>query len=109
MSLTSPGFSILPRSLNLAHNGLVEVISLDVAPPRHLHPPLPLPCYVHFSGIQAIPEKTIVYYEKAIKGELSYGSISDLSGIQAKKLFVWLPSPGSSRTPSLIEFQVGFL
>nr|CAD1828138.1 unnamed protein product [Ananas comosus var. bracteatus] len=87
-------FPILPRSLNLAHNGLVEVISLDVAPPRHLRPPLPLPCYVHFFGIQAIPEKTIVYDEKAIKWKLSYGSISDLSGIQVKKLFVWLPVTG---------------
>nr|CAD1840369.1 unnamed protein product [Ananas comosus var. bracteatus] len=52
---------------------------------------LEAPCYVQFSNL--------VYYEKTIKGKLSYGAISDLSGIQVKKLFVWLPVTGSSPTP----------
>ncbi|OAY64071.1 hypothetical protein ACMD2_10958 [Ananas comosus] len=64
---------------------------------------LEAPCYVQFSDL--------VYYEKTIKGKLSYGAISDLSGIQAKKLFVWLSVTGIVAHPDSrsIEFQVGFI
>ncbi|CAI9268581.1 unnamed protein product [Lactuca saligna] len=37
------------------------------------------PCYVKF-------EDQTVYYSKNIEGKLSYGSVSDVSGIQAKEL-----------------------
>lgn len=53
----------------------------------------------------------LVYYSKKIKGKLSYGAISDLDGIQAKKLFVWVSVTGIEMDPSSdqIEFHVGFL
>nr|CAD1840370.1 unnamed protein product [Ananas comosus var. bracteatus] len=48
---------------------------------------------------------------KTIKGKLSYGAISDLSGIQAKKFFIWVPVTGIVAHPDSrsIEFQVGFI
>ena len=63
---------------------------------------LKTPCYVHFDDV--------VYYDKVIKGKLSYGSVHDVSGIQAKKLFVWLPVTGievSKADDSMISFFVG--
>ncbi|XP_072989330.1 uncharacterized protein [Typha latifolia] len=61
------------------------------------------PCYVQFSHL--------VYYEKVVKGKLSYGAISNLSGIQAKKLFLWVSISGIVAHPDAgtIEFQVGFI
>ncbi|KAJ0982728.1 hypothetical protein J5N97_010983 [Dioscorea zingiberensis] len=61
------------------------------------------PCYVKFTDL--------VYYEKTIKGKLEFGQISDLSGIQVKKLFAWLPITGIVAPPNKgnVEFQVGFL
>lgn len=60
-------------------------------------------CYVHFDDL--------VYYEKKITGKLSYGAISDLTGIQAKKLFIWVSVTGIEMDPGSdeIEFHVGFL
>ncbi|XP_043691765.1 uncharacterized protein LOC122642380 [Telopea speciosissima] len=60
-------------------------------------------CYVQFDEL--------VYYDKKITGKLSYGAVSDVSGIQAKKLFVWVPVTGIKAVPNsdLIEFYVGFL
>ncbi|KAF6149371.1 hypothetical protein GIB67_016909 [Kingdonia uniflora] len=40
------------------------------------------PCYIHFDYL--------VYYDRKITGILKYGSISDLKGIEVRKLFVWL-------------------
>lgn len=54
----------------------------------------------------------LVYYAEKITGKLSIGSITDIGGIQVKRLFLWLnvdeirvdlPSSGS------IYFQVGFI
>ncbi|KAJ7980553.1 Protein of unknown function, DUF538 [Quillaja saponaria] len=62
------------------------------------------PCYVKFDYL--------VYYEKTITGKLSYGSITDLKGIQVQRLFLWfdvdeirvdLPPSGH------IYFQVGII
>ena len=60
-------------------------------------------CYVQFDRL--------VYYDKTIKGKLSYGKVSDVSGIQAKKLFLWVSVTGIVVHPDrdTIEFQVGFL
>ncbi|KAI9075795.1 hypothetical protein K1719_042281 [Acacia pycnantha] len=44
------------------------------------------PCYVQFDRL--------VYYDTVITGKLTYGSVSDVSGIQAQKLFLWLPVTG---------------
>ncbi|XP_058731691.1 uncharacterized protein LOC131603410 [Vicia villosa] len=61
-------------------------------------------CYIQFDYL--------VYYEKKITGKLSYGSISDLKGIQVQRLFIWfnvdeirvdLPPSDS------IYFQVGII
>ena len=63
---------------------------------------LKTPCYVHFDDV--------VYYDKVIKGKMSYGSVHDVSGIQAKKLFVWLPVTGievSKADDGMISFFVG--
>uniref|UniRef100_A0A6N2M7J8 DUF538 domain-containing protein n=1 Tax=Salix viminalis TaxID=40686 RepID=A0A6N2M7J8_SALVM len=59
-------------------------------------------CYVHFDDV--------VYYDKVIKGKMSYGSVHDVSGIQAKKLFVWLPVTGievSKADDGMVSFFVG--
>ncbi|KAJ8770128.1 hypothetical protein K2173_011223 [Erythroxylum novogranatense] len=62
------------------------------------------PCYVQFDYL--------VYYYKQITGRLSYGSITDLKGIQVRRLFLWfdvdeikvdLPPSGS------IYFKVGIV
>lgn len=62
------------------------------------------PCYIEFDYL--------VYYEKTITGKLSYGSITNLKGIQVKRFFIWfdvdeirvdLPPSDS------IYFQVGFI
>ncbi|XP_062214922.1 uncharacterized protein LOC133915682 [Phragmites australis] len=61
-------------------------------------------CYVHFGY-------HLVYYDKTIKGTLSYGAMSDLSGVQAKKLFIWVSVTGMVAHPKqgTIEFQAGFV
>ncbi|KAF8398546.1 hypothetical protein HHK36_017476 [Tetracentron sinense] len=61
------------------------------------------PCYVQFDEL--------VYYDKKINGKMRYGVVSDVSGIQAKKLFVWVPVTGMEvdSDSGLIEFHVGFL
>ncbi|CAN6555919.1 unnamed protein product [Malus baccata var. baccata] len=61
------------------------------------------PCYVHFDQL--------VYYNKHIKGKLSYGAVSDVSGIQAKKLFIWVSVTGIHRDKGSdsVEFYVGAL
>ncbi|CAN1178959.1 hypothetical protein LINPERPRIM_LOCUS36918 [Linum perenne] len=60
-------------------------------------------CYVHFGD-------HLVYYDKKIGGKLSYGSVNDVSGIQAKKGFLWLPVTSIEVTKngdSTIQFFVG--
>ncbi|OVA20687.1 Protein of unknown function DUF538 [Macleaya cordata] len=78
------------KSYSLSDNGDFEV-ELD------------RPCYVHFDNL--------VYYDKKISGKLKYGVISDVSGIQAKKLFVWVTVTGIEVDSDsyFIEFHVGFL
>ncbi|KAF4366031.1 hypothetical protein G4B88_031400 [Cannabis sativa] len=62
------------------------------------------PCYIEFDYL--------VYYDKTIKGKLSYGSITELEGIQVRRFFLWL-SVDEIRVdlpPSdSIYFQVGFI
>ncbi|GJM96261.1 hypothetical protein PR202_ga13080 [Eleusine coracana subsp. coracana] len=61
-------------------------------------------CYVHFGS-------NLVYYDKTITGTLSYGAISSLTGVQAKKLFLWVSVTGMVAHPKqgTIEFQAGFV
>jgi len=67
---------------------------------------------VHLSDTCYIQFDYLVYYEKTITGKLSYGSISDLKGIQVQRVFIWfnvdeirvdLPPSNS------IYFQVGII
>ncbi|XVE74757.1 hypothetical protein DITRI_Ditri12bG0043500 [Diplodiscus trichospermus] len=60
-------------------------------------------CYVQFDQL--------VYYEKTIRGKLSYGAVHDVSGIQAKKLFLWLPVTGIEvdEKSDMVQFFVGAL
>ncbi|KAJ0982772.1 hypothetical protein J5N97_011027 [Dioscorea zingiberensis] len=57
------------------------------------------PCYVQLTEI--------FYYEKIISGKLEFGRISDLSGIQVKKLFAWFPITGIVSPPNkgYVELQ----
>ncbi|KAG9450407.1 hypothetical protein H6P81_010372 [Aristolochia fimbriata] len=62
------------------------------------------PCYLQF--------EYLVYYDRRITGTLKYGSISDLKGIQVKKLFLWLDVDEIrvDLPPSdYIYFQVGWI
>lgn len=61
-------------------------------------------CYVHF------PDQ-IVFYDKKIAGRLSYGSVKDVQGIQAKEVFFWVPITAMESDPSsgTIVFSVGFV
>ncbi|PRQ35645.1 hypothetical protein RchiOBHm_Chr5g0082231 [Rosa chinensis] len=78
------------RSYTLSDDGTFEI---------HLENP----CYVHFDQL--------VYYNKNIKGKLSFGSVSDVSGIQAKKLFIWVTVTGMhmEQGSDSVEFYVGAL
>lgn len=62
------------------------------------------PCYVNFSD-------QIVLYNKKIAGKLSYGSVKDVHGIQAKEAFLWLPITAMESDPSsaTVVFSVGFI
>lgn len=59
-------------------------------------------CYVKFADGQ------LVYYDWIIKGKLSYGKISQVSGIQAKR-FLWVPVTGLDvdSDSGMVEFHVG--
>ncbi|PON65192.1 hypothetical protein PanWU01x14_118980 [Parasponia andersonii] len=61
------------------------------------------PCYVQFDKL--------VWYDKEITGKLSYGSVSDVTGIQAKKLFLWVSVTEihADKDSDTIRFYVGFL
>ncbi|KAL6195050.1 hypothetical protein ACLB2K_030672 [Fragaria x ananassa] len=78
------------RSYTLSDDGTFEIY-------------LESPCYVHFDQL--------VYYNKDIKGKLSFGSVSDVSGIQAKKLFIWVSVTGMhmDEGSDSVEFYVGAL
>ncbi|KAK2999747.1 hypothetical protein RJ639_024677 [Escallonia herrerae] len=79
------------------------VTSYSLSPDGAFTVHLSRPCYVHFDQL--------VYYDKTIKGKLTYGSVSDVSGIQAKKLFLWVTVTGMDLDSGsgMIEFHVGAL
>ncbi|KAH7532309.1 hypothetical protein FEM48_Zijuj04G0006300 [Ziziphus jujuba var. spinosa] len=84
---------ILPnniKSYTLSEDGYFEIYLLS-------------PCYVQFDQL--------VYYDKKITGKLTYGSVSNVSGIQTKKLFLWLSVTGikADKDSGMIEFYVGSL
>ncbi|PIN10963.1 hypothetical protein CDL12_16453 [Handroanthus impetiginosus] len=62
------------------------------------------PCYVKFND-------QLVHFDKIIKGKLGYGKVSEVSGIRAKKFFIWVPVTGIDvdQDNGMIEFHVGSL
>ncbi|PKI73626.1 hypothetical protein CRG98_006000 [Punica granatum] len=78
------------KSYNLSDDGSFEI-------------QLGRPCYVHFDEL--------VYYDRRIKGKMSYGSAAGVSGIQAKKLFVWVSVTAIQvdSASGMMEFYVGAL
>lgn len=61
-------------------------------------------CYVKFKD-------QLVLYDTIIRGKLGYGIVSDVSGIHAKKFFVWVPVTGMyvDQSSTMIDFYVGVL
>ncbi|GER50671.1 hypothetical protein STAS_27989 [Striga asiatica] len=62
------------------------------------------PCYVRFGD-------QLIYYDNIIRGKLARGKVSDVSGIQAKKFFLWVPVTGIEvdEENQMIDFHVGAL
>jgi hypothetical protein len=61
-------------------------------------------CYVWFGN-------HYTYFDKNISGTISYGTIFNLSGIQAKKFFIWVYITSMVARPErgMIEFHAGFI
>ncbi|KAL3519032.1 hypothetical protein ACH5RR_021621 [Cinchona calisaya] len=61
-------------------------------------------CYVQFKD-------QLVLYDKVLTGKLGYGKVSDVTGIHAKKLFIWVSVTGMDfdENSNTIEFHVGIL
>ncbi|KAL6960214.1 hypothetical protein U1Q18_025567 [Sarracenia purpurea var. burkii] len=111
---TKPTFNLLRPSIAAIHDllpqygfpkGLIPnaVKSYSISPDGSFSVELDRPCYVQFDEL--------VFYDKEIRGKLRYGSVSDVSGIQAKKLFLWLSVTGMTldSDSGMIEFHVGAL
>ncbi|XP_020578405.1 uncharacterized protein LOC110023365 isoform X1 [Phalaenopsis equestris] len=66
---------------------------------------------VHLSSKCYVKFIEIVFYDKKVKGKLSYGQISDLEGIKVFKFFGWLPITGIVAHPDVqkLDFQSAFL
>ena len=118
--LSKPGINNLPSTITvtetttdvhdlLQHYGLPKglipnnVDSFTLSDDGTFTLQLSSPCYVQFDQL--------VYYDKKISGKLSYGSVSSVSGIQAKKLFLWVSVTGmqADKDSDMIEFFVGSL
>ncbi|XP_039140811.1 uncharacterized protein LOC120278001 [Dioscorea cayenensis subsp. rotundata] len=92
----------------LTENGLPQGLLPDAVKEYSLSPngefvvEFSKPCYVFFTDL--------FYYEKRITGKLEYGRISNLSGIQVKKFFIWSSVEGIVATDDrTLDFTVGFL
>ncbi|KAJ6831778.1 uncharacterized protein M6B38_347170 [Iris pallida] len=60
------------------------------------------PCYARYDGM--------AYFEKAVRGNLTYGELRGVVGLKQEELFVWLPVKGISVSvpPSgVIMFDIG--
>ncbi|VAH95498.1 unnamed protein product [Triticum turgidum subsp. durum] len=61
-------------------------------------------CYVWFGD-------HYVYFDKKLSGTISHGAITNLSGVMAKKLFIWvsITSMTAHLERGVIEFRAGFI
>ncbi|XP_047319445.1 uncharacterized protein LOC124922777 [Impatiens glandulifera] len=80
------------KSYSLSSDGNFEIEFVDSS------------CYLMFKD-------QLVYYEKQARGKLEYGSVTGISGILTKKLFLWVPITGisSDDKTGMLEFHVGAL
>ncbi|KAG0470855.1 hypothetical protein HPP92_016975 [Vanilla planifolia] len=64
---------------------------------------LPSPCYVQLSDL--------IYYDTTIKGRISYGLISDLSGVEMRKFFIWaqITSISANKERGTLDFYTGLI
>lgn len=56
-------------------------------------------CYVQFNKL--------VFYDKKIRGRIEYGSVTNVTGIQTKKLFFWVPVTGIDSSLGFLRFHTG--
>ncbi|KAL5209393.1 hypothetical protein ABZP36_005016 [Zizania latifolia] len=61
-------------------------------------------CYIWFGS-------HLAYFEDTIRGRIAYGTITNLSGIRAKKFFLWVSITTIVAHPEAgtVEFQAGFI
>ncbi|KAG8062166.1 hypothetical protein GUJ93_ZPchr0003g17310 [Zizania palustris] len=61
-------------------------------------------CYIWFGS-------HLAYFQDTIRGRIAYGTITNLSGIQAQKFFVWVSITTIVAHPDegTVEFQAGFI
>uniref|UniRef100_A0A0D3CAU2 Uncharacterized protein n=1 Tax=Brassica oleracea var. oleracea TaxID=109376 RepID=A0A0D3CAU2_BRAOL len=80
--LISTVYNILPK--NDLPSGLLPdaVTNFTLSDDGQLFVYLPKPCKIEFDYL--------VRYDKTVSGCISYGSITELEGIQVKRLFIWL-------------------
>ncbi|CAA7399273.1 unnamed protein product [Spirodela intermedia] len=88
----------LPRGL-LPGN----VVNYTVSEDGEFSVELATPCYIQFSDL--------AYYHRAIRGRISPGLISGVSGIQAKKFLIWvtISSVAADEEHSTVRFSNGVI
>ncbi|XP_057512769.1 uncharacterized protein LOC130794823 [Actinidia eriantha] len=108
-------YSISPKVSTCLYNlfTLVSLPHLTLPHPTLPHNlTLPHPTLPHLQNLFThVQFDELVWYDKQVTGKISYGSISDLSGIQTKKLFLWVSVTAIEvdSGSGMIEFYVGAL
>ncbi|XP_011628863.1 uncharacterized protein LOC18449003 isoform X1 [Amborella trichopoda] len=79
-----------------------DVKSYSLEDDGRLEVHLDQPCYAKFDGM--------VYYDRVVRGNLSYGELTGVAGFSQEELFLWLPVKGIKvRNPDsgVILFDIG--
>ncbi|ERN20580.1 uncharacterized protein LOC18449003 isoform X2 [Amborella trichopoda] len=63
-----------------------DVKSYSLEDDGRLEVHLDQPCYAKFDGM--------VYYDRVVRGNLSYGELTGVAGFSQEELFLWLPVKG---------------
>ncbi|CAA6662862.1 unnamed protein product [Spirodela intermedia] len=87
-----------------AHDLLVRFgLPRGYSPDGEFSVELATPCYIQFSDL--------AYYHRAIRGRISPGLISGVSGIQAKKFLIWvtISSVAADEEHSTVQFSNGVI
>nr|CAD1819206.1 unnamed protein product [Ananas comosus var. bracteatus] len=62
------------------------------------------PCYAKYDGVD------LAYFDRAVRGNLSFGALRGVEGLSQEELFVWLPVKGilvSDPSSGVILFDIG--